>query len=227
MHCIFKYNILPTTHHNDLTFNQEYLIDCILEDKWIDLPSSVCYIMLKTAAAQHSISSLPFHVLITKIFTDQKVPFPQNAKVKCQTAHVSFSTLSKMHLIEKAGGSSKKTFKPNLIKSAAATAKASITYLLHSLIHKVTKMIKIKSKTGRSPNNPLVLESDSEDEEEKAVDEDYFSEAEGSCDANGNGASGSGNEEGSGSGSGDGEGLDSGEDSGSRYVYEDDDLLFL
>lgn len=65
---VFSYNLILMTHQNDLTLQMAYLINNIIE-VMINLPTMICYMILKTAKVAHSIRSIPFPVFITKILT--------------------------------------------------------------------------------------------------------------------------------------------------------------
>lgn len=176
-------------HWSHLTDGMAYLIDNILVGKWIDLSSIIYFFMLKAATAKHSIGSLPFPTLITKLLISEKVPFKVGAKDNHLVPSVRFSILTKMDLMDPLGGpSSKKSFTPNPTKSVAAITKATVMCLLHSFMDKVACVLKNQKRitknqkliatslNSQTTDDPLQLESanESNEEVEAPLDEEYF-----------------------------------------------------
>lgn len=145
------FNILPTTKRSVLTDNTSYLIDGILNNEQIDLPAILCHTMIRTHEVAHSTGSLPYPTIITQLLQVTKVPFlvvPQGCKAGKTVGH---GTLRKMSLINKAIG-----FTVGPSRAYTASTRTSTMTLLHTLIRKVSKLLK-NQKTLASNQKQLVV----------------------------------------------------------------------
>lgn len=106
LHCIFTYNILPTTHKSDLTDDAVDLIDAILDLQRNDSASIICYMMIKAHESKHPTSILPYPTLVTSIMPSVKVPFKVAAKGRNSGPAFGHGTLQRMGLIKKDEGRS-------------------------------------------------------------------------------------------------------------------------
>lgn len=139
---VFTYNLLPTTNHNELIVHMTYVIDAILNEKNVNIPSIIYHMMLKTAFVDCAIGSITFLILVIKIMMKEKVPFKSSATSRNCNPLITMGSLSEMGLLSKEGKKSKYTFKPNPTRSAIVNAEGTMMYLLNTLVRKITKVLK-------------------------------------------------------------------------------------
>lgn len=135
------------TRYNHLTLLTAYLIDKILEGPKVDLPSVICYVILKTIKAQHSTGSIPFPILITKILATHKVPIRILAPTKPPTPPFTIRSLKWMNLVEDASNPKKKGVKLNTTKATLASTKATMMSLMYTVIKKLSRVVTTKEGT--------------------------------------------------------------------------------
>lgn len=118
----------------------------------MDIPSIICYTVIKVAFANRTMGSMPFSILIMKILIKENVPFKAGNVLHWHTSSVIMGSLSKMGFITKEGENSN-TFKPNHTQSASTSVHGTMMYLLNTLVSKVTKIIKNQHRLTKNQHH--------------------------------------------------------------------------
>lgn len=76
LNIILVHNLLPTTHQTDMIDNLVHLVVSLMEDKSIDFPTIMCYVMLQATLDRGSKRGLPYGVMITQLIEQHRVTLP-------------------------------------------------------------------------------------------------------------------------------------------------------
>lgn len=142
------------------------------------------FCLLRASTTDHSIGSLLFPVLLSRILKAQKVPLQDSVYAR-RVSTLGPSTLQRMHILDTTGEQpSGSAFRAPPTRSTSASAKKRMMDLLQNILLKVKKSLKNhkapcmnqKAITTHlsmiTPEDPFTLLSISEDDsEEEAADE--------------------------------------------------------